>query len=891
MAEKEKIVLIDGHSILNRAFYGIPVLTNSEGLHTNAVYGFLNIMFRVFEEEHADYAAVAFDLKAPTFRHKMYEAYKGTRKPMPQELHEQVPLMKEMLQAMQVPVLTLEGYEADDILGTVSHQMEQEGLAVSVVSGDRDLLQLATDVVRIRIPKTKATGTEVEDYFAGDVMEKYEVTPKQFIDVKALMGDASDNIPGVPGIGEKTAKKLIAQYGSIEQAYENLESLTPPRAREAIRNHYDLAQMSKTLATIDVHAPIILKKEDARIDHLYTPEAKALCRRLELKNILARFPQEETSDIRPEESFTWVEKQEEADRIFAAAAGHTIGFQVIEEDREMLGLALAYGDSADSPSGETCCAYYLNVSEELSASYIQKKLSELTDSCGCLVTMHLKEQLSYLVIAPEHRTHLYDAAIAAYLINPLKDSYLCEDLAREYADRMIPSRSELFGKTKLNEARAQQREKFLGYVCQQAAIPFVSLPALRDRLESLQMERLFSEIEMPLVYTLYEMEQAGILVEADELRQYGEQLTGRIEELEHQIHEDAGEPFNINSPKQLGSILFEKLQLPHGKKTKTGYSTAADVLDKLAPDYPIVADILEYRQLTKLKSTYADGLAAYISDDGRIHGKFHQTITATGRISSTEPNLQNIPVRMELGRLIRKVFIPKPGYVFLDADYSQIELRVLAHFSNDEKLIQAYREAQDIHQITASQVFHVAPEDVTPLLRRNAKAVNFGIVYGISSFGLSQDLSITRKEAQEYIEQYFKTYPGIKQFLDETVENAKKDGYVTTLFGRRRPVPELSSSNFMQRSFGERVAMNAPIQGTAADIIKIAMNRVSESLRKEGLKSRLILQVHDELLVETAIEEEERVREILAREMQQAADLKVNLEIDMHSGKNWYEAK
>jgi DNA polymerase-1 len=387
------------------------------------------------------------------------------------------------------------------------------------------------------------------------------------------------------------------------------------------------------------------------------------------------------------------------------------------------------------------------------------------------------------------------------------------------------------------------------------------------------------------------MEQAGILVEADELRQYGEQLTGRIEELEHQIHEDAGEPFNINSPKQLGSILFEKLQLPHGKKTKTGYSTAADVLDKLAPDYPIVADILEYRQLTKLKSTYADGLAAYISDDGRIHGKFHQTITATGRISSTEPNLQNIPVRMELGRLIRKVFIPKPGYVFLDADYSQIELRVLAHFSNDEKLIQAYREAQDIHQITASQVFHVAPEDVTPLLRRNAKAVNFGIVYGISSFGLSQDLSITRKEAQEYIEQYFKTYPGIKQFLDETVENAKKDGYVTTLFGRRRPVPELSSSNFMQRSFGERVAMNAPIQGTAADIIKIAMNRVSESLRKEGLKARLILQVHDELLVETAIEEEERVREILAREMQQAADLKVNLEIDMHSGKNWYEAK
>lgn len=882
MSEKEKIVLIDGHSILNRAFYGIPVLTNSEGIHTNAVYGFLNILFKVLEEEHADYVAVAFDLKAPTFRHKMYSEYKGTRKPMSQELHEQVPLMKEMLQAMQIPVLTLEGYEADDILGTVSHQMEKEGLAVSIVSGDRDLLQLATEDIQIRIPKTKSTGTEVEDYYARDVMEKYQVTPEQFIDVKALMGDSSDNIPGVPGIGEKTAKKLIAEYGSIENAYANLESLTPPRAREAIRNHYDMAQMSKTLATIDLHAPIVLNKEEARIGNLYTPEAKNLCRRLEFKNLLTRFQTEDTSEEqRPEEDFYWTDNREDAEKIFRDLKGKNTGFQVIEEKGELLGISLACESKA----------YYFDVSEQLPGAFLTEKLSDLIASGGCFVTMHLKEQLSWIRIEPECCGFVYDAAIGAYLVNPLKDSYFCEDLAKEYGDRMIPSRAELFGKDSLQKAREQQREKYLSYVCCQSLIPVQVFPKMQQRLEELQMTKLFEEIEMPLVYTLFGMEQEGILVRADELKQYGEQLAGRITELEKQIQEEAGEAFNINSPKQLGSILFEKLQLPHGKKTKTGYSTAADVLEKLAPDYPIVAQILEYRQLTKLKSTYADGLAAYISPDGRIHGKFHQTITATGRISSTEPNLQNIPVRMELGRLIRKVFVPKPGYVFLDADYSQIELRVLAHFSDDEKLIQAYQDAQDIHRITASQVFHVAPEEVTPLLRRNAKAVNFGIVYGISSFGLSQDLSITRKEAQEYIEQYFKTYPGIKKFLDDTVENAKKDGYVTTLFGRRRPVPELRSSNFMQRSFGERVAMNAPIQGTAADIIKIAMNRVSESLRREHLKSKLILQVHDELLVETAVEEEARVREIMAEEMQNAAQLKVKLEIDMHTGNNWYEAK
>lgn len=889
----EKIVLIDGHSILNRAFYGIPVLTNSEGLHTNAVYGFLNILFKVLEEEHAGYAAVAFDLKAPTFRHKMFEGYKGTRKPMPQELHEQVPLMKEMLQAMGIPVLTMEGYEADDILGTVSHRMEAEGLEVSVVSGDRDLLQLATDKIRIRIPKTKATGTEVEDYYAEDVRERYQVTPEQFIDVKALMGDSSDNIPGVPGIGEKTATKLIAEFGSIEQTYEHLEEVRPPRAREAIRLHYDMAQMSKTLATICLDVPISFSKEDARIENLYTEEARNLCRRLEFKNLLTKFKSEtEEKKTADSEKFLLIEGREAADSIFAQAHGTKAGFWIAEEKGDLLGLTLSYRHADQSAeSGFSSVSAWMEISDEIPADYLRRQLTELTQTCACLVTLHLKEQLPFFDAAPEYRENLYDAAVAAYLINPLKDSYFCEDIAKEYTGRMIPSRQELFGKDSLRQAHDTRPDSFLIYARQQALIPLLALPMLDQKLELLQMTRLFREVEMPLVYTLYGMEQEGILVKAEELKAYGEQLSGRIIELENQIHEEAGEKFNINSPKQLGVILFEKLQLPHGKKTKTGYSTAADVLDKLAPEYPIVADILEYRQLTKLKSTYADGLSGFIAEDGRIHGKFHQTITATGRISSTDPNLQNIPVRMELGRLIRKVFVPKPGYVFLDADYSQIELRVLAHFSGDEKLIQAYKEAQDIHRITASQVFHVAPEEVTPLLRRNAKAVNFGIVYGISSFGLSQDLSITRKEAQEYIEQYFRTYPGIKEFLDRTVADAKKNGYVTTLFGRRRPVPELKSSNFMQRSFGERVAMNAPIQGTAADIIKIAMNRVSESLRARHLKSKLILQVHDELLVETALDEVEEVKKIVSEEMQNAASLSVKLEIDMHTGKSWYEAK
>jgi DNA polymerase-1 len=882
MSEKEKIVLVDGHSILNRAFYGLPVLTNSEGLHTNAVYGFLNILFKVLEEEKAGYVAVAFDLKAPTFRHKMFDGYKGTRKPMPQELHEQVPLIKEMLRAMQVPVMELEGYEADDILGTVAMQMERKGLEVCIVSGDRDLLQLAREDIRILIPKTKATGTELEQYYAKDVQERYLVTPIQFIDVKALMGDTSDNIPGVPGIGEKTATKLIAQYGSIEEVYAHVDEIPQKKARESLREHYDLAQMSKVLATIELEAPYELAPEDAKIENLYTKEALELCRRFEFRNLLKRFQIEEETEKTEDLPVKNIRDFAAVEELFAKAEGKHAAFVLLIEDGQVLGASLCFSDKE---------SYLLESEGFLTSDYLCGKLADLSRTSARVITMNLKEQLPYLQFPEEYRAKLFDAAIAAYLINPLKDSYGPEDLAREYLNRMIPSRTELFGKDSLAKVREEKRETFLAYAGRIAQILLEAFPVMDQRLAEMGMKQLFEEVEMPLVYTLADMERAGIRVKAEELKVYGEQLTGRIDELEQKIYEAAGEEFNINSPKQLGVILFEKLQLPHGKKTKTGYSTAADVLEKLALEYPIVSDILEYRQMTKLKSTYADGLANYISEDGRIHGKFHQTITATGRISSTEPNLQNIPIRMELGRLIRKVFVPDDGYVFLDADYSQIELRVLAHLSNDEKLIGAYQDAQDIHTITASQVFHVAPEEVTPLLRRNAKAVNFGIVYGISSFGLSQDLSITRKEAQEYIEQYFKTYPGIKEFLDKTVEDAKADGYVTTMFGRRRPVPELKSSNFMQRSFGERVAMNAPIQGTAADIIKIAMNRVNEWLHAHQMKSRLILQVHDELLVETAQDELEEVREMMVREMQNAAQMKVRLEVDIHDGKNWYEAK
>ena len=891
-----KLVLVDGHSILNRAFFGIPDLTNSEGLHTNAVYGFLNILFKILDEEQPDYLTVAFDVHAPTFRHKMYNAYKGTRKPMAEELRQQVPLMKEMLTAMGVTIVEKEGYEADDLLGTIAKQSEVQGLEVSIVSGDRDLLQLASDHIKIRIPKTKRTGTEIEDYLAKDVVEKYQVTPLQFIDVKALMGDSADNIPGVPGIGEKTATALIVSYGSIENAHDHLEEIKPNRAKQNLSEHYDMAQMSKELATIEIHAPIEYSLEDAKLGNLFTEEAYLMCKRLEFKNMLSRFDIDAPKNL-AEEHFTFVTDKKQISDIFKKAkkAGH-IGccllpgegiiteqlslFEQPKEQQVIEGMSIAFSEED---------IYYLSAGTEVSAEELLEEIRELSGGQTKVSVMDLKETLKTLPL-PENDRY-FDASVAAYLLNPLKNDYPYEDLAKDYAGLMIPSKTDLLGKESPVKAKQAKPEAFLKYICYMAYIPWKTRDRLLEELNNTGMQTLYDTIELPLVYTLSDMEKEGVHVDAEELKQYGEELAAQIAVLEKEIYEGAGETFNINSPKQLGHILFEKLEMPYGKKTKTGYSTAADVLEKLAVEYPLVSKILEYRQLAKLKSTYADGLANFIEEDGRIHTNFQQTVTATGRLSSTDPNLQNIPIRMELGRMIRKVFLPKDGYVFVDADYSQIELRILAHMSGDEMLIQAYREAQDIHRMTASQVFHTPFEEVTDLQRRNAKAVNFGIVYGISSFGLSQDLSISKKEAQEYIERYFESYPKIKEFLDGCVEKAKKDGYSVTMFGRRRPLPEISSSNFMQRSFGERIAMNAPIQGTAADIIKIAMNRVHRRLIDEGLKSRLLLQVHDELLIEAAPDEVDEVKKILDEEMKGAADLSVELEIDTHTGKNWYEAK
>ncbi|WP_099467919.1 DNA polymerase I [Konateibacter massiliensis] len=876
---KEKIVLIDGHSILNRAFYGVPDLSNSRGFHTNAIYGFLNIMFKILSEENPQYLAVAFDVKAPTFRHEMYAEYKGTRKPMPEELREQVPAIKSLLQAMGIKTIEQAGYEADDLLGTISKRASKDGLEVSVISGDRDLLQLAENDIKIRIPKTKRGTTEIEDYNMKEVLETYQVTPAQIIELKALMGDASDNIPGVPGIGEKTATKIIVEYGNIENAYAHVEDIKPNKAKEALKEHFDKAQLSKVLATINTECEIAFSLEEARLGNVYTDAAYQLFKEFEFKNLLSRF-EAPANDNRLEETFHLINALDEAETILNKLKEcEKIGLKLIT-DKGLIGVSFTLNEKE---------SYFIAAEGFITEDYLLGKIKEVAAKANQIATIGLKEQLSYLSVTDINQ--YFDVEIGAYLLNPMTSVYPFSDIGKEYLGLMLPEKEELIGKLSFASAYEQKPEELYKMACYMSYVSFCSSAVMEEKLKEAGEWNLFKEIEMPLIVTLYDMERAGIAVEKETLKVYGDQLSVKIIELEKKIYELSGVEFNINSPKQLGEILFDKLGLPYGKKTKTGYSTAADVLERLAPEYEIVSYILEYRQLTKLKSTYADGLANYIGDDGRIHGTFNQTITATGRISSTEPNLQNIPIRMELGRLIRKVFVPKEGYVFVDADYSQIELRVLAHFSGDEKLIQAYKEEQDIHKITASEVFHTPLDEVTSLQRRNAKAVNFGIVYGISSFGLSQDLSISRKEASEYIEKYFETYPGVKKFLDEAVSKAKETGVSTTMFGRIRPIPELKSSNFMQRSFGERVAMNAPIQGTAADIIKIAMIRVNDRLKKESFRSQLILQVHDELLIEAHKDEVEKIKEILNEEMHGAANLLVPLEIDMNTGNSWYETK
>ncbi|MCR4830691.1 MAG: DNA polymerase I [Pseudobutyrivibrio sp.] len=898
-----KLLLIDGHSIANRAFYGVPDLTNSAGEHTGAIFGFLNMMFKFIDDEQPDNLAVAFDVHAPTFRHKMFEGYKGTRKPMLPELKEQIPRIQEMLKAMGIPVITLEGWEADDILGTLSRIGEEKGFDVTIVSGDRDLLQLATDKVKISIPKTKKGGTEIENYFAADVKETYGVTPKQFIDVKALQGDSSDNIPGVEGIGPKTAEKWIAEYGSIEECHAHIDEMKKGKILDNFIAQWDIAVLSKELATINVHAPIELEEGSTKLDNIFTEEAYVLCKRYELKKLLPKFENTDTTKVEDntKETFKCITEFSEVDNFFSElmkSGKDFVGASIMASaDKSIKGVALSTGEST----------IYIECQGLASPDYLGHKLVEVSKSGVNLCFWDMKNamHLIYDLMSEQEKADVLnnggnaeifptacDVAVAAYLLNPTKNAYTADDVANEMLDIMIPAAADLFGKKKLEAALEDDSliEAVTTYACYNAYVAYAAFEKVIAQIKEEGMLRIYETIEMPLVYTLFDMEIAGIAMDAKALSEFGQKLAVRIGELEQSIYKQAGEEFNINSPKQLGVILFEKLGIQGGKKTKTGYSTAADVLEELSATNPIICDILEYRQLAKLKSTYADGLANCVDSDGRVRSTFMQTVTATGRISSTEPNLQNIPIRMELGKEIRKVFHPKEGCVFIDADYSQIELRVLAHMSGDENLIGAFKAGQDIHRSTASLVFNTPFDEVTDLQRRRAKAVNFGIVYGISAFGLAKDIDVSRGEAQEYIDNYFMAYPAMHEFLEGLKADAKEKGYVTTMYGRRRPIPELASSNFMTRQFGERVAMNSPIQGTAADIIKIAMVRVHDRLLCEHLESKLLLQVHDELLVETVEAEQTRVEELIRDEMENAAKLSVDLEIDMKSGKNWADA-
>ena len=879
----KKLVLIDGHSILNRAFYGVPELSNSQGLHTNAVYGFLNIMFKILDEEAADYIAVAFDLSAPTFRHKAYAEYKGTRKSMPDELREQVPLIKDVLSSMNIPILTMEGYEADDIIGTIAKRYQSDEVFVSVISGDRDLLQLSDKHIKIRIPKTSKGVTTVHDYLPEDVMNEYGVTPKEFIDVKALMGDTSDNVPGVPSIGEKTATKIIQEYHSIENAIEHVDELKPPRASKALSEHVEDAKFSKMLVTIVTDAPIEADISDMEVGNLYTKESLEWINKLEFKSFLKRYENVET-EASIELDTSVIDKQEAWESFYTEL-----------KDSKEFGISICPEETAIK-SYHVNSLYAISITLE-NKSYIIKDIENISDILEEIIRLDARKYilslkpLIKLVKDMKAAKNFYDISVAAYLINPLKDSYFVEDIARDYMESACSSKSEMIGKAKLNEVLRFNDKKAINYFATESYVALHAKENILAKLKDLELTELYENVEMPLIYSLAKMENTGVRVDEERLKKYADTLLEKIAKLEESITKKAGESFNINSPKQLGEILFEKLKLSGGKKTKTGYSTAADVLEKLAPEHEIIRDILEYRQLTKLNSTYATGLAGYIREDGRIHGTFNQTITATGRISSTDPNLQNIPVRTEMGSKIRDIFVPKEGYVFVDADYSQIELRVLASLSGDEKLIESYHSAADIHAATASQVFHVPLEEVTPELRRNAKAVNFGVVYGISAFGLSEDLSISRKEALDYINNYFKIYGGVKTFLDKQVADAKEKGYVKTMFGRIRPIPEIKSSNFMTRSFGDRVAMNSPIQGSAADIMKISMLKVDEALEKSGFDARIVLQIHDELLVEVKEEEAAKVSELVEEAMKEAVSLKVPLEVDAHIGKTWLEAK
>lgn len=883
-----KLLLIDGNSIMNRGYFALPkTLTDSKGLHTNAILGFLNIFYKIYSEEEPTNIIVAFDMHAPTFRHEIYKEYKGTRKGMDDELREQFPVIKEILKVMKILYVEKEGYEADDIIGTYSRQAEKEGMEVSILSGDRDLLQLATDSILVRIPKTKSGQTTVENYYAKDVVAEYGVSPLEFIEMKGLMGDASDNIPGVTGIGPKTASNIIQKYHSIEAALADIENVKPDKARANLDAEREMAIFSRDLATIKLDCELEKSVSESAVglEDIYSSDVYNVLLDMGFRNLLKRFesvsPEEIKVESRIEINPVDIEYNDliEKIRVYGESVKSDdgtsetiVGFGATLNEGSLYGAAVSVGEDVYIVRGNEIKNLRKDIPSDIKLSFIG-----------------IKEYINYFDL--EETDNLFDVSLGAYLIDPLVNGYNYSYIASRFLGVELEDEKLLMGKEEVTpfSLDMENYRKMIGYAAYTAAH---SVQPIVEKLKDLGEYDLYKDIEYPVIFVLNSMEGYGVRLDADSLTEYGKQLDKRLEELTSSIHELAGNnDFNINSTKQLGVILFEKLGLKSGKKTKSGYSTSVDVLSKLVDEHPIIPQILEYRSISKLRSTYVEGLLECIKSDGRIHSKFNQMVTATGRLSSTEPNLQNIPTRTAEGREIRRSFVPAEGYTFVDADYSQIELRVMASISEDASLIDAFNSSKDIHAITASQVFGVPIEEVDSTLRRRAKAVNFGIIYGISSFGLGEDLGISRKEAKDYIEKYFATYVRVKDYLDSCVSGAKETGYVRTMYGRLRPIPELSSSNFMQRSFGERVAMNSPIQGTAADIIKLAMIKVWHELKARDLKSRLILQIHDELLIETAPGEVEEVKELLRENMESAAKLAVPLYVDVHTGDSLYDAK
>ena len=865
----KKLLILDSNSILNRAFYGVRYLSAKDGTPTNAIYGFLNILLKLIKEQEPDYICAAFDVKAPTFRHKQYEGYKAQRKPMPEGLAAQMPLAKDVLRAMGVTILEKEGYEADDIIGTVARLCEESEISCFIATGDKDDLQLASDKTKVILTVTKSGYNETIIYDDKAVKEKYHVTPTEFIDVKALMGDPSDNIPGVKGVGEKTAMSLIEKHHSIEYIYENIDDIGLKGAMlQKMKDGREMAFMSKELATINRNTPIEFNAEKCVFDGFENNgELYEILKRLELNSIIKKL------DLSGGDN---VKENEDIFKDFSYKVGDK---NMISGDKVTVVLDFDGDNISSAAVGAGNNAVVLNEQDDI------KELLE--DDSIAKVMFDVKEAIVKLNCRIDIKNIADDTAIAAYLVDPAKNEYTIEKLASEYFGTVI-EKPEVKQLSLLDDVETDRSE----YLAKCAVALGVLNERIGDKIKENGQEKLYQEVELPLVTVLAHLEINGFLVDDHQLKEFADKLGEKIDALTNEIYMLAGEEFNINSPKQLGVILFEKLELKPVKKTKTGYATNADVLEKLRDKHPIVNFIMEYRQLAKLKSTYCDGLRAVVNPNThRIHSVFTQTVTVTGRLSSTEPNLQNIPTRTELGREIRKMFVAKEGYVLVDADYSQIELRVLAHIANDETMINAFRNNEDIHAVTASQVLGIPLEDVTKEQRSSAKAVNFGIVYGIGEFSLAQDLHISVKEAKAYIESYLEKYHGVRNYMESIKEQAKKDGYVKTMLNRIRYIPELKSPNYNIRQFGERVALNTPIQGTAADIIKLAMVRVDNRLINEGLKSKLILQVHDELIVEAYKDEVDKVKQILSEEMQSAMELNVPLKVDMSTGHSWYDAK